>query len=78
MVNSWLARIFGSRNQRIVSSLQGLVKSVGALETKIAALSDDALANQTVLFRERLAKGESLDSIRAEAFATVREAGKRV
>ena len=78
MVNSWLARIFGSRNQRIVSSLQGLVKSVGALETKIAALSDDALANQTVLFRERLAKGESLDAIRAEAFATVREAGKRV
>ena len=78
MVNSWLARIFGSRNQRIVSSLQGLVKSVGALETKIAALSDDALAHQTVLFRERLAKGESLDAIRAEAFATVREAGKRV
>jgi preprotein translocase subunit SecA len=78
MMNTWLARVFGSRNQRIVGSLQGMVKAVAALESEVAALSDDELANQTVLFRERLAKGESLESLRAEAFATVREAGKRV
>ncbi len=78
MVNSWLARIFGSRNQRIVSGLTGMVKAVAALEAKVAGLSDVDLANQTVLFRERLDKGESLDALRAEAFATVREAGRRV
>jgi preprotein translocase subunit SecA len=78
MLNTWLARVFGSRNQRIISGLQSVVKSVAALEAKIAALSDEELAAQTDRLRERLAKGESVGSIRAEAFATVREAGKRV
>ena len=78
MLNTWLARVFGSRNQRIISGLQSVVKSVAALEAKMAALSDEQLAAQTDRLRERLAKGESLNAIRAEAFATVREAGKRV
>ncbi len=78
MVNTWLARVFGSRNQRIVSSLQPLVKVVGGLEARIAALSDDDLARQTETLRDRLLRGESLAAIRAEAFATVREAGRRV
>jgi preprotein translocase subunit SecA len=77
MANNLLARIFGSRNQRILKRLQGLVKQVGALEVRFAAMSDAELAQQTVLFRERLAKGEKLENLKAEAFAVVREAGKR-
>jgi len=78
MFNNVLARVFGSRNQRILKKLDPLVAAVGALEAKYAALSDAELAQQTVVLRERLAKGETLDQIRADAFAVVREAGKRV
>ncbi len=77
MPNNWLARLFGSRNQRIVRGFRGLVKSVGDLESKFAAMSDADLAQATIVFRERLAKGESLRQIQPEAFACVREAGKR-
>jgi len=72
-----LARIFGSRNQRIVGSLQGLVRKVGELESRYSGMTDEELRDQTRLFRERLEKGERLESLRAEAFAVVREAGKR-
>lgn len=78
MLNDMLARIFGSRNQRILKRLEGLVREVGALESKFAAMTDAELAQQTQLFRERLAKGEKLESVQPEAFAVVREAGKRV
>ena len=78
MINKLLVRIFGSRNQKIVKRLQGLAARVGALESQYAAMSDAELAAQTVRFRERLAKGETLESLQAEAFAVVREAGKRV
>ena len=78
MLNSLLARVFGSRNQRILKPLERLVAQVSALESRIAQLSDAELAAQTTLFRERLAKGESLDKLQPEAFAVVREAGKRV
>ena len=79
MINNLLTRIFGSRNQRLVTSFRkGVVDSVNALETKYAALSDEQLAAQTTVLRERLAKGESLDAIRGDAFAVCREAGKRV
>jgi preprotein translocase subunit SecA len=78
MINNLLARIFGSRNQRIVKRLQGLVGRVGALEAKYAAMADGELAAQTQVLRERLAKGEALEAIQADAFAVVREAGKRV
>jgi preprotein translocase subunit SecA len=78
MFNQLLARVFGSRNQRILKGLEGLVTQVNALESKIAAMSDAELARQTVVFRERLAKGEDLEKLKAEAFAVVREAGKRV
>ncbi|MBI2384225.1 MAG: preprotein translocase subunit SecA [Gammaproteobacteria bacterium] len=77
MLNSLLTRLFGSRNQRILKRLEGLVAQVGALESNFAAMSDEELARQTVLFRERLAKGEDLESLKAEAFAVVREAGRR-
>jgi preprotein translocase subunit SecA len=76
--NNLLARIFGSQNQRILKKLDSLVRQVGALESKFAAMSDAELAAQTQVFRERLAKGEKLASVQPEAFAVVREAGKRV
>nr|WP_277817172.1 preprotein translocase subunit SecA [Solimonas terrae] len=73
-----MARVFGSRNQRILKKLDPLVASVAALESKYAAMDDAQLAQQTIVLRERLGKGETLDQIRADAFAVVREAGKRV
>ncbi|MGB0956036.1 MAG: preprotein translocase subunit SecA [Panacagrimonas sp.] len=78
MLNHWLARIFGSRNNRIVGRLHGLAHSVGGLEERYAAMSDAELASQTEVFRKRLSEGAKLDQIQAEAFAVVREAGKRM
>ena len=79
MINKLLTSVFGSRNQRLVTSFRkGVVDSVNALEARYAALGDEELAAQTTVLRERLAKGESLDAIRADAFAVCREAGKRV
>jgi preprotein translocase subunit SecA len=54
------------------------VRAINALEPKIQALSDEELRGKTDEFRERVAKGESLDALLPEAFAVVREAGKRV
>ncbi|MGH8541578.1 MAG: DEAD/DEAH box helicase, partial [Stenotrophobium sp.] len=78
MFNNMLARVFGSRNQRLLKRLDGLVAQVKVLEDRYAAMSDAELAQQTPVFRERLAKGELLDKLKPEAFALVREAGKRV
>src|SRR3546814_15983102 len=78
MFNNVFTQVFGSRNQRLLKKLNALVTSVAALESKYAALDDAQLAQQTVVLRERLAKGETLDQIRADAFAVTREAGKRV
>jgi preprotein translocase subunit SecA len=77
MFNAILKKIFGSKNERELKKLGPLVDLINALEPKMAALSDQALAGQTVLFRERLEKGESLDALLPEAFAAVREASRR-
>ncbi|MGH8482743.1 MAG: preprotein translocase subunit SecA, partial [Nevskiaceae bacterium] len=77
MLNTLLARVFGSRNQRILTRLNGLVAAVNALEPGVVGLSDAALAAKTAEFRQRLANGEPLDKLMPEAFAVVREAGKR-
>ncbi len=69
--------IFGSANDRYVRGLQKYVDAVNALEPEISALSDEDLAAQTIRLRERLAKGEKLDALLPEAFATVREAAVR-
>jgi len=69
--------IFGSSNDRYVRSLGKIVDKINGFEPTIAAMSDDELANQTILFRRRLAEGEELDALLPEAFATVREAAKR-
>jgi preprotein translocase subunit SecA len=69
--------IFGSANDRYVRGLGKYVDAVNAFEPTVSALGDDELRGQTDLFRQRLAKGEKLDSVLPEAFATVREAAIR-
>ncbi|MBR5161254.1 MAG: preprotein translocase subunit SecA, partial [Thermoguttaceae bacterium] len=70
--------MFGSSNARYIKKLQPRVQAINDLEPKYAAMSDDELRNQTVLFRQRLDKGETLDDLLVEAFAVCREASKRV
>ena len=74
---NWLARIFGSRNQRLISQYSGLVKKTNALEEGLKALSDEQLAARTVQFREQLAAGKTVEDLLPEAFAVVREASRR-
>ncbi len=71
-------KIFGTRSQREVKKLQPLVNKVLALESEYGKLSEEELKGKTALFRERLAKGETLDELLPEAFAAVREAAWRV
>ncbi|MBL8704633.1 MAG: preprotein translocase subunit SecA [Rhodospirillales bacterium] len=70
-------RLFGSANDRFIKTLGKTVDQINALEASVEPLSDEALAQRTVELRERLAKGETLDDILPDAFATVREAAKR-
>jgi preprotein translocase subunit SecA len=77
-VANWLARIFGSRNQRLVSQYSGIVKKVNAFEAGLQSLTDSELAAKTVYFREQLAAGKTVDDVLPEAFAVVREASRRV
>ncbi|WHU03434.1 MULTISPECIES: preprotein translocase subunit SecA [unclassified Sphingomonas] len=78
MLGGFAKTLFGSSNDRYVKSLDGIVKKIAGFEPALQAMSDEELANQTVKFRERLANGEKLDALLPEAFATVREAAKRV
>lgn len=71
-------KIFGDVNERDVKRLMKTVDVINKLEPDFVKLSDEALQGKTVEFRERLEKGETLDNILPEAFATVREASKRV
>jgi len=76
-LRSIAAKIFGTTNDRKVAQYKPRVQAINALETEVAALSDEALRARTVLFKEQLAAGKTLDDIMAPAFATVREAAKR-
>jgi len=78
MLGSLAKKIFGSANDRYIKTLQGKVQQINALEPQLQRLSDAELAGRTTWLRERLNSGESLDSLLVDAFATVREAGKRV
>jgi len=73
-----LTRLFGSRNDRILKTMHPLVAQINALDAQFQALSDTELQGKTAAFRQRLEQGESLDALLPEAFATAREAGKRV
>ncbi len=70
--------IFGSSNDRYVKSLNPIIAKIGSFEPGLQALSDADLSSQTVKFREQLANGAKLDDLLPEAFATVREAARRV
>ncbi len=78
MITKLFTKIIGSRNDRTVKALKKIVKQINELEPQFASLADADLQAKTVEFRERLEKGEELDSLLPEAFATVREASKRV
>ncbi|MEE8218861.1 MAG: preprotein translocase subunit SecA, partial [Vicinamibacteria bacterium] len=78
MINTILTKVIGTKNDRELKRIRPIVEQIGGLEPAIQALTDEQLAARTVEFRERLAKGEALDDILPEAFATVREAGWRV
>ena len=75
---SFLTKIFGSRNQRLLKQYQKTVRDINALEPTLEALSDEQLQAKTPEFKARLAQGETLDAILSEAFAVCREASKRV
>jgi len=77
MVFSVIKKLFGSRNDREVKRIMKCVKQVNEQESDYAALSDADLKNKTVLFKQRIVQGETLDTLLPEAFAAVREAAKR-
>jgi preprotein translocase subunit SecA len=78
MLPKLLTSIFGSRNDRLLKQYRQVVAQVNVLESTFEALDDAALKAKTDAFRQRFAGGETLDAMLPEAFATVREAGKRV
>jgi preprotein translocase subunit SecA len=78
MLPKLLTQIFGSRNDRLLKQYRRVVEKIGALEATTAALSEEQLKGKTAEFRARLAQGSTLDDLLPEAFAVVREAGKRV
>jgi preprotein translocase subunit SecA len=78
MLGAIAKAVFGSSNDRYVKSLDKIVQKINAFEPELEALSDDALAEQTTKFRHLLSEGAELDDLLPEAFATVREASKRV
>ena len=75
---SLLTQIFGSRNQRLLKQYQKTVREINALEPQIEKLTDAELQAKTPEFKDRVAKGETLDALLPEAFAVCREAAKRV
>ena len=78
MIHAFLARIFGSRNDRLVKTMSKAVAKINALEAGFKALSDAEIKGKTLEFRARIEKGASLDSLLPEAFACCREAAFRV
>ncbi len=77
MVGLLLRKIFGSKNDRELKRIQPILERINSLEPTVTSLPDSALITKTEEFRSRLQQGESLDDILPEAFAIVREAGKR-
>jgi len=78
VLNTLLTKVIGSKNDRELRRLIPRVPEIGAFEAKVSVLSDEDLRGRTAQLRTRLEQGESLDSLLPEAFAVVREAGRRV
>src|ERR1700674_444514 len=77
-IDAMLAKIFGTKHEREVKAMRPLIAAINDMEGRIQELSDQELAAQTVTFKEQIAQGASLDDILIPAFATVREAGRRI
>ncbi len=77
MIQNYLTRIFGSRNERLLKGYRKTVAQINALEPQVQALDDEQLAGKTVEFRQRIEAGEALDALLPEAFAVCREAARR-
>ena len=78
MIGQLLAKVIGTQNERELKRLYPRVKQISALESEIQPLTDEQLRGKTAEFTKRLADGESLEDLLPEAFAVVREAGRRV
>src|SRR5579872_5884513 len=78
MIDAALAKVFGTKNEREIKAMRPLIAAINDLEPHLQTLSDIDLAAKTIEFKEKLAQGANLDDILVEAFAVVREAGKRV
>ena len=78
MAINFLTKLFGSRNDRLLKQYRSTVIRINSMETALEKLSDDELKAKTQEFRDRVAKGETLDALLPEAFAVVREGSKRV
>jgi preprotein translocase subunit SecA len=78
MLDTLLAKVVGTQNERELKRLRPLVAQINALEPTVEALSDEQLRAKTAEFKSRVANGETLDDLLVEAFAVVREAGRRV
>src|SRR5215469_13772552 len=78
MIDAILAKVFGTRNEREVKAMMPVVAAINELEPQLRELSDIDLAAKTIEFKERIAQGATLDELLIEAFAVVREGGRRV
>jgi preprotein translocase subunit SecA len=78
MIGAVARKLFGSANERRIRSYQPRVAAINALEKEVSALSDEALKARTETFKKQIAEGTSLDDLLVPAFATVREAARRV
>ena len=77
MIFDFLTKVFGSKNERELNKIKPIVEMINKLEPELKAMSDEQLRSRTFIFKERIEKGEPLDSILPEAFATIREASVR-
>ncbi|MDE3196337.1 MAG: preprotein translocase subunit SecA, partial [Acidobacteriota bacterium] len=78
MIDAALAKIFGTKNDREVKSMRPVIAAINDLEPSLQQLSDIDLAARTIDFKEQISRGAKLDDLLIPAFATVREAGRRV
>src|SRR5690242_10161191 len=78
IVDAVLAKVFGTKNEREIKAMLPNVAAINDLEPAMQQLSDIDLAAKTIEFREKIAHGATLDDLLIEAFAVVREAGRRV
>ena len=78
MLGTLLAKVFGTQNERELKKIRPIVEAINVLEPSVSSLTDSQLRDKTAEFRQRLAGGAALDDLLPEAFAVVREAGRRV